>query len=76
MDIKSSKISIVTVDQESHCLQQVQPNLLVRCHVPTMSYFPDIKVFLFILSLSLFTKSSVDKKQASLFCFIFIGLKI
>ena len=34
----------MTVDQESHCLQQVQPNLLVRCHVPTMSYLPDIKV--------------------------------
>ena len=43
----SSEISILIVDQESHCLQLVQPNLLVRCHIPTMSYLPDIKVSLY-----------------------------
>ena len=65
--MKSSKISIVIVDQQSHCLQQVHSNLLVRCQVPTKIYPPYIKASLFILSLSLFTMSSVDKKIDHIF---------
>ena len=61
--MKSSKISIVIVDQQSHCLQQVHSNLLVRYKVPAKIYPPDIKASLFILSLSLLTMSSVDKKM-------------
>jgi hypothetical protein len=45
--MKSSKISIVIVDQQSHCLQQVHSNLLVRYKVPAKIYPPDIKASLF-----------------------------
>jgi hypothetical protein len=65
--MKSSQISIVIVDQQSHCQQQVHSNLLVRCQVPTKIYPPDIKASLYILSLSLFTMSSVDKKIDHIF---------
>jgi hypothetical protein len=44
--MKSSKISIVIVDQQSHCLQQVHSNLLVRYKVPAKIYPPDIKASL------------------------------
>ena len=54
------------VDQQGHCLQ-VHSNLLFRCQVPTKMYPPDIKASLFILSLSLFTMSSVDRKIEHIF---------
>jgi hypothetical protein len=39
-------------DQQSHCLQQIQSNLLVRCQLSQRFISPVMKVPHFIMSLS------------------------